>query len=126
MAPSRTFKASKTNKAVKALLAATYPNYNGNKVAVVFTERFVMWDLNWDGGTRSTYTFMKAGGDVAMLPVPAPWDHNLEGQMVEMTREFIVVQESYFCGKNSGIKIIAHPSYLDGMMNAKLIAAPAA
>ena len=44
---------SKSNKAVKAILAATFPEYKGRTIRAEVRPTMQMWDTGFGDGTRS-------------------------------------------------------------------------
>jgi hypothetical protein len=109
-----------TRKAAAKIIEATFPDYNGKKITVEFTDKVTFCDMNWSGGTKNAYKVLSVDGSVFSIPAPAPWVNVLEGKSVDMTRQVLVVQHSYFCGKDCGIRIYAHPSYMSEMLPAKV------
>jgi hypothetical protein len=101
-------------KPVEKLVAATFPGYRGRTIRIEFTEKVMVYDLNWDGGTNNSYRQIDASGfspDLSVMNSPAPWNNDYEGKTIDLTPEMIVVKRSYFCGHDVGITIYAHPVY---------------
>lgn len=94
---------------VRDIVEVTFPEYRGRTFRVVVTDSITFSDTNWGGGSRSYYKFVRRGGDVAALSVPAPWNNGFEGKRVEMKPDYLVVEHVIFCGKDCGIRIYAHP-----------------
>lgn len=116
-----------SSKTAKAIVQATFPDWKGRKMAVEFGN-FKMWDLNWSGGTRNRFAVVRMtanGMKAECVPAPAPWANQYEGMEVEMRPDFIVVEHSYFCGKDAGITIHADESYRPRFVEMAMIAAPA-
>lgn len=111
---------TRSNSAVKALLAATFPNYRGRKVVAEVAESVTLYDTNWSGGTRNTYHFVQPN-KAGRLIVPAPWVNSAEGETVELSASLVVVKHTQFCGTDYGVTVYLHPS-----LAPKLVAAPAA
>jgi hypothetical protein len=107
---SATLKA--TRKQAASVIAATFPEYTGRKIAVVFTERVMFYDTNWSGGTHNGYAAVKADGRTAKLNVPAPWCNPVEGATFELPADTLLVCHSHFCGHDLGLTIYAHPTHL--------------
>ena len=99
-----------TRKQAKPVLKVSFPEYNGRKVKVSFTDKVYVYDLNWSGGTRNEYKILSVNG-IDSVPSPAPWDNPFEGTTISMTSDMMVVKHAYFCGHDLGITIYAHPSY---------------
>ena len=100
-----------TKAQIKPILVRTFPEYTGRKFALEFAERITFWDLNWGGGTRNQYIAVRADGAVAGVPAPAPWDNPYEGLTVNLVPEVLIIKHSFFCGRDMGITVYAHPSY---------------
>ena len=102
-----------TTAQARPIVAKTFPNYKGRKFQIEFTDKVHFGDTNWDGGSKSTYKAVSADGKVAAMPDYAPWDsRNWEGRSVELPTDVLVVEHSFFCGMDMGIRIYAHPSHL--------------
>lgn len=104
----------KAIKNVKPLIQATFPEYSGRKVNVVFTTKVQFYDLNWDGGTHNAYAAIKADGtrpNLRGMNARAPWDNPFEGLTVDLPADLVIVCRSYFCGHDTGITIYANPVY---------------
>lgn len=90
-----------------------FPDYRGRKFQFEFEPRLTFHDLNWDGGTKNEYAFVRSDGATANFgPMPAPWANPLEGQTVDVPADVLIVMHKYFCGHDTGIKIIANPCHL--------------
>ena len=96
---------------VKDIVDASFPDYRGRKISVVFADTITFWDTNWHGGTRNVYKAVASDGRVAKLDVPAPWVNVIEGQSSWVPRDAVVVEHSIFCGKDLGLTIHAHTSH---------------
>ena len=96
---------------VRDIIDATFPEYRGRKIRVVFEDTMCFWDTNWGGGTRNVYKSLASDGRTASLNVPAPWVNVIEGQSTFIPRDALVVEHSIFCGKDAGITIHAHTSH---------------
>lgn len=92
-----TIKVSKTNATIKAILAATFPQYKGRKVKLVISASLPVAHVEgWDGGSMSEARLynMRTGGAVFAST-----------QVQIADAHWIVVEHSVFCGKDSGITI---------------------
>lgn len=93
-----TIKLSKSDKAVRAILAATYPEYRGRKVTAQIATTYYVENA-WGGGSRSYAVAMDlATGKTAAAAVTV-------GPTIEIPSGVIIVEHSYFCGKDVGIRI---------------------
>lgn len=107
---NQTFKI--TRKQASTIIDATFPEYNGRKVRIEFTHFVTFSDTNWGGGSRNSYSAVRSNGVVANLKVPAPWINPVEGMVIELPADVLVVEHSIFCGKDCGITIYANPVHL--------------
>lgn len=98
-----------SRKEVKSIIEATYPEYTGRKISVVFAETVTLYDLNWSGGTCNKYTALTANGKTASPHIPAPWANPFEGAKVNVPVDAVIVEHCYFCGTDCGITIYANP-----------------
>ncbi len=108
-------------KQVKPILEITFPDYTGRKITVEPKERITFYDCNWSGGTKNEYKAIRNDGETSTLPTPAPWVNPFEGKTVDMRPDIIIVEHSYFCGKDIGITIHIHPDLLPKMLNEPVI-----
>lgn len=100
-----------TRKQAFLVLRATFPEYRGRKIELVFRESVSFWDTNWFGGTRSEYRFVDQTGASAKLEAPAPWSNPIEGKTVALPVGVLCVKHTIFCGRDMGIEIIANPAW---------------
>jgi hypothetical protein len=100
-----------TTKQARPIVKLTFPNYHGRKFKLEFTDRITFYDTNWSGGTKNEYRFVHVTGKVVALHAPAPWTTPIEGKMVELPANVLVVVRQYFCGMEVGISIYANPSW---------------
>ncbi len=98
-----------TKKQAWPLVGKLFPDYTGRKFVMQFVERIVFRNLNWDGGSRNEYKFVRSDGKLAVMPVLAPWKEVNEGRTVELPPEVLVVEHTFFCGRDLGIRIYANP-----------------
>jgi hypothetical protein len=101
------------------LVAVCFPDYKGRKVTVEFTDKVHIHDTNWSGGTHSDWIVMRTT-DVRPIPEFAPWANPVEGKVANITPEFLIVEHSYFCGKDMGIRIYAHPTYAPKLLGRQV------
>jgi hypothetical protein len=96
---------------IRPILEVTFPGYKGRTFSLTFRERFTFHDLNWGGGTRNHYAFVRSDGESVHLRVPAPWAHDLEGRTVDVPTDLLIVEHCTFCGKDLGVRVYAHPAH---------------
>lgn len=105
---------------VAAIVNATFADYRGRKIRVGAAEKVSICDLNWSGGTRSQYRACALTGaplgSLDRYNAMAPWDNPAEGQSLPLVPGACVVEHSYFCGKDSGLRIYVHPSDMPKML----------
>lgn len=93
-------------KTIKAIGRAAFPDYTGRKFRVYSTGTVVFSDTNWGGGTRSYYTAVRLGdGKTEPMADYAPWANPVEGRSIFIPAGFAVVEHSYFCGRDCGLRI---------------------
>lgn len=101
-----------TRKQAQPILKATFPDYNGRKIRLVYAEKITFSDTNWGGGSRNKYMGYRLDTAKAeMFNAPAPWNNPVEGATVEMPLNGVVVCHSHFCGQDVGITIYVHPDH---------------
>lgn len=83
-----------------------------------FTDKVLVHNLHWVGGSRNTYRFVRADGQTAFLQTISPWDCPWEGKKMDLPPEILVVERVWFCGKDLGIRIYAHPSWAPKLLPA--------
>jgi len=99
-----------TRKEAQPILKAAGSNYTGRKISVTFANKVSFYDTNWGGGTRNQYTAINMNTSRAStFYAPAPWINPVEGQSIELPENILVIEHSYFCGRDMGITIYAHP-----------------
>ena len=99
-----------TRRQAEPILRATFPGYRGRKISVVFTEKVRFSNLYWCGGSHADYMALRSDGSVRGLQTDDPWKDKREGSCVDLPDGVIVVKHEFFCGKDTGITIYAHPS----------------
>lgn len=97
-----------------------FPHYKGRKFNLVFTEKVLFHDLNWEGGSKNEYAGVREDGTTAKLYAPAPWVNPIEGKEFELPVDVLIVEHTYFCGKDLGITIYAHPSHAPKILPAEV------
>jgi len=109
------------------------PGYRGKKLKICLNSdgRLTLQNLNWSGGTRSTYVACRLGAGESPAPTllpnhvdmnsPHPQNNRYEGITIEIPSGVVVVEHSLFCGSDMGLTIHAHPEDV-----AALLPAPAA
>jgi len=98
-----------SRKQAKTVLAATFPEYAGRKITVRFTDRVTFSDLNWGGGTKNEYKFIRSDGATAEMPFH--WYNPPEGLTVDIPTNVMVVEHSYYCGQDLGVTIHVNPAW---------------
>ena len=98
-----------TRKQAEPILAHSFPNYQGRKITLEFTDKVSFYDTNWSGGTCNQYAAVRADGASRKIYAPAPWVNPIEGKTIPLPEDVIMVEHSHFCGVDSGIHIYANP-----------------
>jgi len=110
MALSSSLPAPRSDPRVKAILAATFPDYRGRKVRVAMWSSPLHLDLSWSGGTVDKVAVIDfVGGRIGHLRVPAPWSHGA-ADPVDCPAGAMLVVRSYFCGTDAGVTIYCRPA----------------
>lgn len=89
-------------------IASLFPDYRKRNVTLRESNCVTLMNLNWDGGSRDTYTLVDLttrtttplGNSMA-----APWDNSDEGRKVDIPQGFAVVRTGTFCGKPATMNI---------------------
>ena len=88
--------------------------YRRKSVSVQAASHVTLCDLNWSGGTRSTYHSMTIDGhalaNTEQYSKLAPWVNHAEGAKVELPQGAILVRLGFFCGKVALATIYVNPS----------------
>jgi hypothetical protein len=109
---------SRAHPAVKAALAATFPNYRGRKVRVALWTAPLHLDLNWSGGTKDTVVLIDmANSRVGRLVVPSPWARGA-ADPVDCPPDAVLAVHSYFCGVDAGVTFYVRPGSSAGLLGA--------
>jgi len=102
-----------TGDMVAPMVRATFPAYRGKKFQVVAAESVTLQDLNWSGGSRSSYRACtlsgQALGGTDRFALMAPWLNPAEGQTLPIVPGACVVQHILFCGEDHGLRLYVHP-----------------
>lgn len=103
-------KVSKTDKSIKTILAATYPEWKGRKVFVKEATSYQMSNY-WSEGSRNfvkayslTAGVSKDPSDISQIPF-----HLSAHATVEIPKDAVLVEHSVFCGKDVGVTIYVNP-----------------
>jgi hypothetical protein len=105
-----TFKATKVQ--VKALVGQAFPDYRGRKFSIEFAQTLTLHNLGWDGGSRNEYVAVDVNAH--MLPIGNSYMQfdPLEGKTFKIPADVVILERSWFCGHDMGIRIWANPVYL--------------
>lgn len=107
-------KVSRSDKAIKAILAATYPEWKGRRVRVVVATNYRLENY-WDGGSRCYVKAYAIATGAAAEPVAAtstPWKSEAHA-VIEVPQGVLLVEHQIFMGKDAGITIYVNPSNVD-------------
>ena len=112
-----------SSKEFAAIIRATFPAYRRKTVYVRAAESVELQDLNWSGGTRSSYRACtldgRALGNADKYHAMAPWDaRQVEGISLPIVPGACVVRGGTFCGKESKLTLYVHPSNMPGTLSA--------
>lgn len=96
-------------KDLKLIGKTAFPNYKGRTYRHEAGGSCTFMDLNWGGGTRSTFRAVRLADmkvDQGLgSAVPAPWANPFEGKTVEIPTGYAIVEHSIFCGKDLGLRV---------------------
>lgn len=94
------------------VVGRVFSEYRGRKFAIKFVDRITFSNTNWGGGTKNEYAAVKSNGARVFLDAPAPWENPVEGATLEMPPDVLIVMRSWFCGREMGCTIFAHPVHI--------------
>lgn len=87
--------------------------YRKRKVIVVSTTSVILSNLNWQGGTRSTYHTMDiVSGKVltqSQLSIPYPMNNEAEGAKIMIPEGIAIIETGVFQGEDMKMRIYVHP-----------------
>ena len=106
-------KVRRSDKPIKALLSACFPDWKGRKVSVRTASTYQMSDY-WSEGSRNyVRAYSLADGSTADVVGAAQTPMNAAAHArVEIPSGIAMVEHSIFCGKDSGITIYVRESDL--------------
>lgn len=113
-------KVSKSDKAIKPILTACYPEWKGRKVSLAVCASYQMSDY-WSEGSRN---FVKAyylpnGSTAETSPwANIPWDKRATAR-VQIPAGVALVEHSIFCGKDAGVTIYVGADDLTKLLPSK-------
>jgi hypothetical protein len=108
---------SRSIPAVKAALAATFPDYRGRKVRIARYDRPLYLDLTWSGGTVDKVVLVDfVGGRIGKLRVSSPFVAGANDPVSCPPGAMLVVR-SYFCGVDAGVTFYVHPDDPAGLLS---------
>ena len=105
---------SELDKAGKAILAATFPEYRGRKFEIRIADNVAFMNTMASGGTISKYVVVSLDhGKVARVPqAPFMKDSALHSDSHKLPVGMVVVEHSRFCGTDMGIRFYVHPDQI--------------
>jgi hypothetical protein len=100
------------DETIAKLVKATFPDYRRPKLQIKAVESVTLQDLNWSGGTRSTYKAVTIDGQP--LGTSEAYSREFwsakEGATVPIPVGAVVVRAGTFCGKPSLMTIYVNPA----------------
>lgn len=105
-----TFKATKAQ--VAPLVKAAFPEYKGRKFTIEFAGVVTLHDLNWGDGTKNEYVALAVNGQMKPLRTSCSQFDPMENLRVSIPANVVIIQHSWFCGQDAGIRIWANPCYM--------------
>lgn len=112
-------KVSKSDKAIKAVLVACFPEWKGRKVRVQVATRYQMQNY-WDGGSRCYVMAYSLATGKAAAPSTATTSpfQAAAAATVEIPDGTLLVEHQIFCGKDAGITIYVNPANMAPLLPA--------
>mgnify|MGYP001616054290 CR=1 FL=1 len=117
-------KTSMKDPATKAIVKAAFPDYHGRKIKFVVTvdpQHFTTW---WDGGSKDDVVAIELS-TMRVVEFPESSPYEAEGASRQAYRHGLaplpgiaLVNQSIFCGTNTGITIYLHPDNAPKMLPA--------
>jgi hypothetical protein len=96
---------------IPAALLSAFPAYKGRTFKLEVSEQVAFYDLSPSGGTWNEYALVSLDGlGHGALPKESPFRPRVEGKTFQLPPRFAVVQRSFFCGKDCGLRFYVHPS----------------
>jgi hypothetical protein len=94
----------------KKIAKHAYPEYKGRKIKLVVGQESIdtTQDVNWSGGTRTEYIFVRLdNGDIMKNPnqhLP-PWKQDSSHAMAKLSDGLVCVTHTIFLGKDCGLTV---------------------
>lgn len=106
MNTTTSLKASRSDKAIGAILAACYPEWTGRKVRIRIAVNYQMSDY-WSEGSRNfvrayDLTTGKVAEAIGLAQIPMS---HLAHAIVAIPTGVLLVEHSIFCGKDAGVTV---------------------
>ena len=110
-------KVSKSDKAIKPILTACYPDWKGRKVSLAVCGSYQMSDY-WSEGSRNfVRAYSLVDGKVAdALPLAKNPFRDQAHARVEIPAGVALVEHSIFCGKDAGVTIYVNADDLKRLL----------
>lgn len=93
------------------VLQSTFPEYHGHTFKLEIRSHIRLTGAYWSGGSKSDYALYNTDINKAVSLPDAPFlQHSqLHETDIEIPQNFIIVEHSIFCGKDSGITFYVSP-----------------
>lgn len=119
MTNSTSIKVRRSDKAIKPILAACYPNWNGRKITIKAASTYRMANYWADGSRDEVKAYSLVDGQVAetLQAASNPMNGAAHAEL-EIPAGVLLVEHSVFCGQDAGVTIYVHPSNLRGLLPA--------
>lgn len=109
----------KKNEQIKKIVQAADPSYKRKTVRIISAESVTLMDLNWSGGTKSSYVGVTIDGvkvgdtkrQEAQFQAMQPRHTMAEGAELPIPENTVVVRYGFFCGKVSQLYIYARDAF---------------
>ena len=104
---------SRANPMVKRILAVAFPEYTGRKIKARTWTKARQLENYWSGGSRSYYVAIRVSdGAIADFGTDNPFVRSTH-EPVDLPAGILLVENTIFCGKNTGITIWARAEALE-------------
>lgn len=99
---------------IRNILRATFPEYKGRKFFVIPKQEVTVYNLSYDGGTRSRYRSATLEGEklgnLDKYNTPYGLPSIGEGQTTAIPQGTALVEHTIFQGQDAGLRIYIHPN----------------
>lgn len=100
------------------IFRVAFPSYKGRTYSLRTADGPVSVRSYWDGGSRTTYRFVRSDGQVIAAPSSHPIfeNHILGVDSVTIPHGVVLVEHSIFCGKDTGLTAVIPSDRIAGYL----------